>query len=195
MKNQVNLQCRAELLQQWQDDVKKNPQAFAILMSMFPEFLAMLVHDAVAAAWLDALVNNAHTDDFLEATRLEAAHQVVRWGAAPRRGKSAENWYWLVGYLAGKCLRAAIDGDKKKALHHTISSAAALMNWNRAIAADDSGCGIGEDEDIKPVEVARFESPAYPEPETGPGAAYPVVWWLLAIFSGVATAVVLRFAS
>lgn len=156
----VTLKCRPELLLQWQADVAKNPQAFAAVMALSPGYVQMLVDDAVAAARLHALVNNAHTDDFLEATRLEAAHQVVRWGAAPRRGKSAENWYWLVGYLAGKCLRACITGDREKALHHTISSAAALLNWNKAIAADTPGCGIGQDDDIKPIELARFEDGA-----------------------------------
>lgn len=106
---------------------------------------------------LDALVNNPHTAEFLPAVQLEAAHQRDRWGDAHDRGKSAENWYWLVGYLAGKCLRAVITGDREKALHHTISSAAALANWYEAIKRDTTGTGIGQDNDLKPVEIARFE--------------------------------------
>lgn len=102
------------------------------------------------------LVNNAQTDDFLEAVKLEAAHQVEKWGEAHDRGKSAENWFWLVGYLAGKALRAAITGDREKALHHTISSAAALLNWHKAINADKTGAGIGDDRDL--VELNRFRA-------------------------------------
>lgn len=113
--------------------------------------LAMRAYD------LEALVNNPHTDEFLPAVKLEAAHQRDRWGEAHDRGKSAENWFWLVGYLAGKCLRAVITGDRQKALHHTISSAAALANWYEAIKRDTTGTGIGQDNDIKPVEIARFE--------------------------------------
>lgn len=113
--------------------------------------LALRAHD------LDAMVNNPHTDEFLPAVKLEAAHQRDRWGDAHGRGKSAENWFWLVGYLAGKCLRAVITGDREKALHHTISSAAALANWYEAIKRDTTGTGIGQDNDIKPVEIARFE--------------------------------------
>lgn len=106
---------------------------------------------------LNALINNPQTDEFLSATCSEAAHQRDRWGEAHDRGKSAENWFWLVGYLSGKCLRACIDGDKAKAMHHTISSAAALANWYEAIQRDETGVCIGQDLDIKPVEIARFE--------------------------------------
>lgn len=104
---------------------------------------------------LDALVNSPQTADFLSAVAAEKAHQIERWGTAHDRQKSAEHWYWLVGYLAGKALRAAILGDKTKALHHTISSSAALANWHDAISTDTSGAGVGRDEDLKPHEVKR----------------------------------------
>ena len=112
---------------------------------------------------LKTLINNPQTDEFLSAVKAEAAHQRDRWGEAHDRGKSAENWFWLVGYLAGKCLRSVITGDKHKALHHTISSGAALANWYEAIKRDETGCGIGHDNDIKPIEIARFEGDAKPE--------------------------------
>lgn len=98
---------------------------------------------------LDQLVNTPETEGFLKGVRLEAAHQVARWGDAHDRSKSAENWFWLVGYLASKALRAAIIGDRNKALHHTISSAAALFNWHRAIRRDTSGAGVGQDADLE----------------------------------------------
>lgn len=109
---------------------------------------------------LEALVNTPQTADFLEAVRLEAAHQVQRWGYAHDRSKSAENWFWLVGYLCGKALRAAITGDKMKALHHTISSAAALLNWHAAITHDTTGAGIGQDADLRatnPLDAAAAD--------------------------------------
>jgi len=106
---------------------------------------------------LDALVNNPQTAEFLMAVNLEAAYQIEKWGEAHDRGKSAENWFWLVGYLAGKCLRAAITGDREKALHHTISTAAACANWHKAISRDETGSGIGKDLDIAPIEIRRFE--------------------------------------
>jgi hypothetical protein len=121
------------------------------------DLLSRLFHDAELARILDQQINNAQTTDFLKAVATEAAHQVQRWGEAHERGKSAENWFWLVGYLAGKCLRACIEGDKFKAQHHTVSSAAALLNWWKAIEGDQTGTGIGQDLDIKPVELARFE--------------------------------------
>lgn len=91
-----------------------------------------------------------HIDHFLSAVSIEADHQRQRWGAAHDRSKSAENWYWLVGYLAGKALFSVIKGNKKTALHHCVSAAAALMQWHSAIIEDNSGSGRGEDGDLKP---------------------------------------------
>ena len=91
---------------------------------------------------LTAILNTPLYEEFLEAVQREAAHQVFRWGAPHVRQKEPQDWFWLIGYLAGKALHAHIDGNKEKALHHTISSAAALMNWHSAIITetkDDAG--------------------------------------------------------
>lgn len=76
--------------------------------------------------------------DFMQAVPLEAAHQLKRWGVEHDDGKEPQDWFWLVGYLAGKCLRAAIDGDTEKAKHHTISTAAVMLNWHRRMTGDDA---------------------------------------------------------
>lgn len=98
----------------------------------------LLVHDALRGAAaelrrLDALINNPETESFVEGIRLEAAHQEERWGAEHDEGKEPHDWYWLVGHLAGKALMACITGDRDKALHHLITTAAALANWHRKI--------------------------------------------------------------
>ena len=102
--------------------------------------------DAIEA--LQKLLNSPETEDFARGVQLEQAHQVARWGEAHDRSKSAENRFFLIGYLSGKALRAAIDGNREKALHHTISSGAALANWHAAIKRDTSGCGLGTDTDL-----------------------------------------------
>lgn len=71
--------------------------------------------------------------EFVTATHLEALHQRKRWGTTADVGKQPNDWFWLVGYLAGKALAAHISGDKDKALHHTISTAAACCNWHAAV--------------------------------------------------------------
>lgn len=86
---------------------------------------------------LHDLINQPHTEHFLEATRAEIAHQVERWGTVHDRAKEPQDWYWLLAYLAGKLMRAQIDGDTEKALHHTISSAAVLGNWWAHIVGAD----------------------------------------------------------
>lgn len=82
---------------------------------------------------LSALLNTPETEDFDKAVLLEAAHQQERWGAAHDAGKNPEDWFWLVGYLAGKALGAMKVGDDVKAKHHCISTVAALRNWHAAI--------------------------------------------------------------
>jgi len=100
---------------------------------------------------LRTLLDTPHIDNFLEAVRVEAAHQVERWSAEHDEGKSPTDWFWLLGWLAGKAAHAAVKGDLPKALHHTISSAGVLLNWHAHLAgartamrpgiADPSGGG------------------------------------------------------
>lgn len=150
-------------------------------------------------AELRALLDTPEIEDFVKAVKLEAAHQIERWGTVDDRGKTPADWFWLVGYLAGKALHAAnaeslpryrhkkrggtyevisigenensrgeqlivyrgeddgkiwvrpvsqfFDGrfeelprkPSEKALHHCISSAAALCNWHAAIKSGTPG--------------------------------------------------------
>lgn len=80
---------------------------------------------------LEALISSPQTTDFLEAVRIEAAHQRERWGKEHDQGKAPEDWFWTLGYLAGKALHAGRSGDHVKHLHHLISSAALLANQHR----------------------------------------------------------------
>lgn len=83
---------------------------------------------------LEALINHPLNADWFEGVRIEAAHQVERWGSAHDAGKLPLDWFWLIGFFAQKATRAALDGDVEKAKHHTISTAAALLNWHRQIS-------------------------------------------------------------
>src|SRR3546814_20855838 len=75
---------------------------------------------------LRALIDSPEMDNFLRAVHIEAAHQVEKWGMANDRAKRPADWFWLVGYLAGKALHSTVAGDHEKALHHCISTSAAL---------------------------------------------------------------------
>jgi hypothetical protein len=81
---------------------------------------------------LDA-INVPEVHDFVQGVIREAAHQRERWGSEHDAGKTPLDWFWLIGYLAQKASAAAIAGDTEKALHHTISTAAALANWHAQI--------------------------------------------------------------
>lgn len=81
-------------------------------------------------AALRELLNRPEINDFIEGVRLEAPHQLQRWGVKQDRTKSPEEWYWVVGYLAGKALHAQRAGDDGKFMHHLITCAAVLANWH-----------------------------------------------------------------
>jgi hypothetical protein len=92
---------------------------------------------------LHALINEPHTHGFLDGVELEAAHQRERWGTEHDAGKTPADWFWLVGYLAGKALHAVIAGNLEKAKHHMITTAAALNNWFLAINGVDNSMRPG----------------------------------------------------
>ncbi len=104
-------------------------------MTSDPDIIKAMTADELRAECLrlHSLINSPGLSDFLNAVEREAAHQVERWGEAHDRAKEPEDWFWLVGYLAGKCLNAHKLRDREKAFHHTVSTAAALYNWSRAI--------------------------------------------------------------
>jgi hypothetical protein len=78
------------------------------------------------AAKYDA-INTPEINDFLKAIENEALHQRDRWGSEHDAGKTDADWFWLVGYLAGKVIN-----KPEKALHHIITTAAACLNWHSA---------------------------------------------------------------
>lgn len=87
---------------------------------------------------LNDLLGTPETESFDKAVPLEAAYQVKRWGSEHDAGKAPADWFWLVGYLAGKALVAHVSGDEEKAKHHCISTAAALRNWHSAVRTGTS---------------------------------------------------------
>lgn len=91
------------------------------------------------------VINSPETADFMAGVPLEAAHQRERWAAGHDAGKSPFDWFWLIGYLAQKAAASAVAGDRDKAMHHTISTAAALANWHAALAGIDTAMRPGID--------------------------------------------------
>jgi hypothetical protein len=81
--------------------------------------------------FLEGLINTPRTDEFFEAVRIEAAHQIERWGVEHDAGKRSEDWVTLLIYLLGKAARAHFDGDRPKLEHHVITTAAVALNWWR----------------------------------------------------------------
>jgi hypothetical protein len=94
---------------------------------------------------LKALISRPYVGAWADEILIEAAHQRDRWGADHDHGKAPEDWFWLIGYLAGKALAAHKAGDMGKAHHHTVSTGAVLAHWAAAIDGNENAFrpGIG----------------------------------------------------
>lgn len=106
------------------------------------------------------LINTPELVDFPKAVHLEAVHQELRWGTGDREGKKPYDWHWLVAHLAGRALehhkeaerlheqcallrpdmeacnavlREQIAYHREKAVHHVITTAAALEHWHASV--------------------------------------------------------------
>lgn len=80
---------------------------------------------------LNGLINTPELQDFMEAIKLEAAHQRERWGEAHDTAKDVPDWFWLIGYVCGKAMNAWKNNNHEKLLHHIITTAAVCLNWHR----------------------------------------------------------------
>lgn len=103
-----------------------------------------------------ALLNTPELLSFRDAVVQEAAHQRERWSSIKDGGKSALDWFQLVISLSTRAadhhkeaerlthllptaglqssnLAQQIDYHREKAVHHTITSAAACANWHAAV--------------------------------------------------------------
>lgn len=103
-----------------------------------------------------AMLNSPELVDFSAGVVHEAAHQRERWSSDHDGGKSPEDWYWLIGHLAGRALAHHKEAERltsllpsaglhetnlsrqiayhrEKAVHHCITTAAALANWHAAV--------------------------------------------------------------
>lgn len=85
---------------------------------------------------LNATINTPQTEDFFMAVRAEAARQQQRWGSENDAGKEPMDWFWLLGWLSGKAVKAFLEVDPAKGFHHIISSAAVLLNWHRHVTGE-----------------------------------------------------------
>ena len=94
--------------------------------------------NAERAERLLALINRPYIGAWSDEVIIEAAHQRARWGDDHDHGKQPEDWFWLIGYLAGKCLAAHKGGDLEKARHHTVSTGAVLAHWAASISGAEN---------------------------------------------------------
>lgn len=101
---------------------------------------------------LRALLNTPELVNFRDGVLLEALRQRERWGSNHDAGKTPADWHWLVAHLAGRALFHAtelermekvtamrlgvpdlIQRHREKAVHHCVTTAAAIANWHAAM--------------------------------------------------------------
>jgi hypothetical protein len=137
MVDALNAPAPAEPVPAPQVTVEAKSSGVALAHSAFAQATPMpgLSYDELKAevARLTALINTPEIVDFVRAVQIEAVHQRERWGSKQDEGKTAANWFWLLGYLAGKALHSDKVGDRDKLLHHVITTAAACANWHAQV--------------------------------------------------------------
>ena len=82
---------------------------------------------------LTRILNRPLYERFTKAVQAEAAHQSWIYPPEHDASKTPQDWYATLCHLAGKAGDAHHTGDRKMALHHTISNAALLLHWHQAI--------------------------------------------------------------
>lgn len=117
---------------------RTNPTHYQLLpkepgASVQPVLASLSDDERAELVRLRAIINTPQAGDFLRAVSTEAEHQRQRWGSDHDAGKTPADWFWLVGYLAGKALHAHAAGNTEKAEHHIITTGAACANWHLAL--------------------------------------------------------------
>lgn len=131
------LEARVAELESDVDSLRKSNRRMFSDLTAHPQLVSQIQErlDASEArvAELEALINTPHTGEFLEAVRLEAAHQRERWSEQDA-SKSPTDWLWTFGYLVNK----AVHDVRGKRAHHIVAGAALLLNWHRQIEGEES---------------------------------------------------------
>jgi hypothetical protein len=92
---------------------------------------------------IEGFINTPRTDDFFAVVRVEAAHQIERWGVEHDAGKRSEDWIALFVYLLGKATKAHFDGNTEKLKHHVVTVAAVSLNWLRNLNGESTAMRPG----------------------------------------------------
>lgn len=88
--------------------------------------------------YLTQLLNTPINHEWFEGVQREIGHQLQRWASEHDSGKTPADWFWLIGYLSQKAMMAQLAGDTEKAVHHTITTGAALFHWHRSITGENT---------------------------------------------------------
>lgn len=97
--------------------------------------LLFTVNELARRAALYDAINTPEIEEFMSATKNEALHQREKWGVDHDGGKTDADWFWLIGYLAGKALHNPKRDDmtfEESRLHRIITVSAAALNWHAA---------------------------------------------------------------
>lgn len=75
---------------------------------------------------VENIINTPHTENFMEAVKIEMLHQVDRWG--DEKDKYPHHFQQVISYLNGKLMQAIWNKDVEKYKHHLITIAAVAGN-------------------------------------------------------------------
>lgn len=91
---------------------------------------------------LNLLINNPELNNFIEAIKIESAHQTERWGREHEENSPPHHYVLVANKLLGKIATSIFDSDSDKFKHHCITLASMLHNCHRQI--DKAGTQINK---------------------------------------------------
>ena len=133
MINLDEIKKRADAAREEVYKVAKNPSRWRMCIPARPDdsdtVICNSLEDIDQLVAIIEKINTPEIKDFLSAVENEAKHQRLRWPSEHDAGKTSPDWFWLIGYVAGKAINAT---KSEKILHHIITTAAVCLNWHSA---------------------------------------------------------------
>lgn len=181
--SEIMIRCMHQDVQAYQDEVMGDPQKILALIAMAKRSIELeAIKNSLLKDWsqnslhgrlqllgraekaeaevkrLMVLLNTPEIADFLRAVEIEMPHQRERWGTDHDSGKTDADWFWLIGYLAGKALHNPPNDMQpfEAKLHRIVTIAAAAGNWHAAVSGSSTSMRPGI---MPPEAIAAGDQP------------------------------------
>lgn len=128
--------------------IPSNEVVCTFVESVDPYLVLRAIEDAPR---LREIIHRPESDDFLKGVSIEAEFQRQKHGVdnLMQPTRDWHQWFWVSGYLLGKALSACLRGDREKAKHHLVTTAALLANWHNVFTGKPNATVTNVDAGMK----------------------------------------------